>query len=192
MSFAEKMAGFMARPNQDAIPKDDIPWYFKYAARILGVVAAFFCILFGLTNCLGIITIDITQVLAGILQMLVGFFVMVVEAPCCCMFIDFVQLVAEKADQRPLWNRAALYCLIALPPVLLKPGLATLFGCGLVFLTGVAYGMMSLGKKASTEQMRQAATVVDNKNSSVGTRSNLVNNAQPISITGAPGFDSNV
>lgn len=40
-SFAEKMAGFMARPNQDAIPKDDIPWYFKYAARILGVVAAF-------------------------------------------------------------------------------------------------------------------------------------------------------
>ncbi|KAJ6643233.1 hypothetical protein Bhyg_08191 [Pseudolycoriella hygida] len=38
--------------------------------------------------------------------------------------------------------------------------------------------------------MRQAATIVDNK-SSLGTRSNLVNNAQPISITGAPGFDSN-
>lgn len=191
MSFAEKMAGFMARPNQDAIPKDDIPWYFKYAARILGVVAAFFCILFGLTNCLGIITIDIRQVLSGIIQMLVGFFVMVVEAPCCCMFIDFVQQVAEKADQRPLWNRAVLYCLIALPPVLIEPGLASIFACGLVFLTGVSYGMMSLGKKATTEQMRQAA-VVDNKNSSVGTRSNLVNNAQPISITGAPGFDSNV
>lgn len=192
MSFAEKMAGFMARPNQDAIPKDDIPWYLKYAARILGVVAAFFCILFGLTMCLGIVTIDIKQVLAGIIQMLVGFFVMVVEAPCCCMFIDFVQQVAEKADQRPLWNRAVVYCLIALPPVLLNPGLGSIFACGLVFLTGVAYGMMSLGRKATNEQMRQAATVVDNKHSSVGTRSNLVNNAQPISITGAPGFDSNV
>lgn len=61
--------------------------------------------------CLGIVTIDIKQVLAGIIQMLVGFFVMVVEAPCCCMFIDFVQQVAEKADQRPLWNRAVVYCL---------------------------------------------------------------------------------
>lgn len=40
--------------------------------------------------------------------------------------------------------------------------------------------------------MRHTATVVDNRNTSIGTRSNLVNNAQPISITGAPGFDSNV
>lgn len=35
----------------------------------------------------------------------------------------------------------------AIPPVLLEPGLASIFGCGLVFATGVLYGMMSLGKK---------------------------------------------
>ncbi|KAJ6643232.1 Calcium channel flower, partial [Pseudolycoriella hygida] len=141
MSFAEKMAGIMARPNQDAIPKDDVSWVLKYAARVL------VCILFGLTNCLGIITIDIPQVLSGILQMLIGFFVMVVEAPCCCMFIDFVQQIAEKADQRPYWNRAALYCGLAIVPIIIKFGLASVFACGLVFLTGVLYGMMSLGKK---------------------------------------------
>lgn len=42
--------------------------------------------------------------------MLAGFVVLVIEAPCCCMFIDFVQTVAEKADRKPYWQRAALYC----------------------------------------------------------------------------------
>lgn len=40
-SFAEKIAGLMARPNQDAIPRDDVPWYLKYAGRGLGIVGAF-------------------------------------------------------------------------------------------------------------------------------------------------------
>lgn len=40
-SFAEKFAGLMARPNQDLVAKDDVPWYLKYGGRVLGIVAAF-------------------------------------------------------------------------------------------------------------------------------------------------------
>ena len=36
---------------------------------------------------------------------------------------------------------------IAIPPVVLCIGLGSLFGCGLVFVTGMLYGMMALGKK---------------------------------------------
>lgn len=31
----------MARPNQDAVPKDDVPWWMKYAGRGLGTVGGF-------------------------------------------------------------------------------------------------------------------------------------------------------
>lgn len=31
----------MARPGQDIVPKDDVPWYLKYGGRLLGIVAAF-------------------------------------------------------------------------------------------------------------------------------------------------------
>lgn len=31
----------MARPNQDLVAKDDVPWYLKYGGRVLGIVAAF-------------------------------------------------------------------------------------------------------------------------------------------------------
>lgn len=67
-------------------------------------------ILFGFWNCFGVITINFSSVLSGILQILVGIFVMAIEAPICCMFVDFVQEVAKIADSRPYWNRAVVYC----------------------------------------------------------------------------------
>lgn len=56
------------------------------------------------------ITINFASVLSGIIQILVGVFVMAVEAPICCMFVDRIQDLAKMADARPYWNRAALYC----------------------------------------------------------------------------------
>lgn len=61
-------------------------------------------------GCLSILLLDITGFIAGVVLMLTGFMVIMVEAPCCCMFIDFVQKVSDLADSRPYWNRAALYC----------------------------------------------------------------------------------
>lgn len=42
--------------------------------------------------------------------MVVGFAVMALEAPVCCMFIEHVKTVTDKIDSRPLWTKAALYC----------------------------------------------------------------------------------
>nr|CAD7438773.1 unnamed protein product [Timema bartmani] len=38
-----------------------------------------------------------------------GFLVIVIEAPCCCLFIDFVQNISDWVEKRPYWNRAAFY-----------------------------------------------------------------------------------
>ncbi|XP_053680323.1 calcium channel flower isoform X2 [Anopheles nili] len=157
MSFADKIAGLMARPGQDNVPRDDVPWHLKYGGRATGIVGGFFAVLFGLYNCLGILLADVGCLVGGMLQILVGLVVLAIEAPFCFAFIDFVPQTAEKIDQRPYWNRAALYCVIAIPPVILCFGLGSLFGCGLIFLTGMLYGMMSLGKKASLSEMRAAA-----------------------------------
>ena len=62
-------------------------------------------------NCAGIILLQIKCFLAGVWQMLIGFAVISVEAPCCCMFIEFVQQISDFADKRPYWHRAAAYCL---------------------------------------------------------------------------------
>ncbi|XP_026481058.1 calcium channel flower isoform X1 [Ctenocephalides felis] len=195
MSFAEKIAGLMARPNQDAVPKDDVPWWMKYAGRGLGTVGGFIAIFLGVWNCVGIMLAQVMCFLSGMMQMCAGFMVIVCEAPCCCMFVDFVQNLSDWVERRPYWHKAALYVIMAIPPIIMCPSLASIFGSGLIFATGVIYGMMSLGKKASAEEMRTAANNLSQppqtKDISSNMRSNLVDNAQPVAFTGMP-IDSNV
>ncbi|XP_055383735.1 calcium channel flower isoform X1 [Condylostylus longicornis] len=156
--IAEKFTSLLARPSDETAPPDGAPWYLKYGVRVLGIVAAFFAMLFGLWNCLSIIFFSVGCLVSGVLQIFAGFIVMAVEAPFCCMFLEHAQVIARKADERPMWNRAALYCIIAIPPVIFCPGLGSIFGCGLIFATGVVYGMMSIGKKGTREDMAAVAS----------------------------------
>ncbi|XP_031776991.1 calcium channel flower isoform X1 [Nasonia vitripennis] len=188
MSFSEKFASIMARPGQDPQAKDDVPWWMKYGGRILGIVGGFLAIFLGVWNCVSILLANVSCFLSGLTQMIAGFIVLTIEAPCCCMFIDFVQNFSEWVDKRPYWNRAAAYCLMAIPPFLLCIGATSFFGSGLIFATGVVYGMMSIGKKASIDEMRNAAGT--DSHVMTATRSNLVENAQPMGLSARP--DSNV
>ncbi|PSN42799.1 Calcium channel flower [Blattella germanica] len=131
-SLAEKLGAIMQRPGQDPVPKDDVPWWMKYAGRGLGTV--------------------------GSLSTLAGALVIVIEAPCCCLFIDFVQNFSDWVEKRPYWNRGALYCGIAIPAIFMCPGLGSIFGSGLIFTTGVIYGLMALGKKGTRQDMAAMAS----------------------------------
>jgi len=164
--IADKFTSLMAKPGED--PNDDTPWYIKYGARVVGIVGAFFCILFGLWNCLSILFGGVSCLVSGVLQTVLGFLVMGVEAPFCCMFVDFVQVAANRVDNKPLYYRAAAYCLTALVPVILCPGLGSIFACGLVFGCGTLYGMMSLGKKGSRADMAAVASEQGGMSPTVG------------------------
>ncbi|EDW19140.2 hypothetical protein AWZ03_007986 [Drosophila navojoa] len=195
MSFTGKLAELLARPNQDPAGGPEAPWYLKYGSRVLGIVAAFFAILFGLWNVLSIIGLSVSCLVAGIIQMLAGFVVMALEAPFCFVCIEKVNDVSKMVDAKPMFFRAGLYCAMAVPPIFMCFGLASLFGSGLIFATGAVYGMMALGKKASAADMRAAAAQTSyggNAASTTSDRAGIVSNAQPFSFTGAVGTDSNV
>lgn len=188
MSFAEKIASLMQRPNEDLVPKDEVPWWMKYGGRALGTVGGGVAIFLGLWNCLSILFVDLGCVLAGVWHIVGGFAIIVIEAPCCCFFVDYVQTLSDFMEKRPYWNKAVLYFGISVPPFLFCFGPTSFFGSALIFLTGVLYGLMALGKKASPEEMRQNAVLNNSKPPyppSVS-KSNLVENAQPIAFTGTP------
>ncbi|CAH1129488.1 unnamed protein product [Ceutorhynchus assimilis] len=196
MSIQEKISALMARPGQDPVSKDEIPWWLKVAGRGVGTVGGGIAIFLGLWNCVAILVINVAALVAGMWQMVAGFLVLCVEAPCCCMFIDHVQRLSDAVENRPFWNRALFYVVIAIPPIIIDFGMSTFFGSGLIFTTGILYGMMALGRKATADEMRQAAAAMESNRegpiTSSNMRSNLVANAQPISFTGSPMFDSNV
>ncbi|CAH1175734.1 unnamed protein product [Phaedon cochleariae] len=186
MSFQDKITSLMSRPGQDPVPKDDVPWWMKLAGRGVGTVGGFIAMFLGVWVC---VTISAWGILAGLWQIVAGFILICCEAPCCCMFVEHVQRLADILESRPYWNRAVAYVALAFPPIVMSFGLSTLFGSGLIFTTGVIYGMMALGRKASAEEMRQTASLeAPLPNASM--RSNLVSNAQPIAFSGAPILDS--
>ncbi|XP_066156127.1 calcium channel flower isoform X1 [Euwallacea fornicatus] len=196
-SFQEKMSALMARPGQDPVSKDEVSWWLKFAGRGVGTLGGFIAIFLGIWNCVSILLANVAALIAGLWQIVAGFIVLCIEAPCCCMFIDHVQRISDVVEHRPFWNRAVAYVIMAIPPIIIEIGTCTILGSGLIFATGVIYGMMALGKKASVEEMRQAAAASEAARPSSGVpssnmRSNLVANAQPISFTGAPVLDSNI
>ncbi|KAJ8726035.1 hypothetical protein PYW07_000733 [Mythimna separata] len=190
MSLTDKLTMLMARPGGDNAQKDDVPWWMRYAGRGLGTVGGFIAIVLGLFNCISIVVLNVTCLIAGIWQMLAGFILIVCEAPCCCFFIDYVQTLSDKVETRPYWNKAALYIGLAVPPFFMCfLSLSTWFGSGLIFATGIVYLAMALGKKGSIDDMRTSAA---NLEAGAGgptsaPRANLVTNEQPISFTGVPG-----
>jgi len=139
-------------------PNDDVPWYLRYGAKILGCVGGGVAMFMGLWCIVtSVITISPICIVAGIWQMLAGFALILVEAPFCCFFVPGVQGMAAKLEERPLWQKGALYLIISLPPVIMCFGLDTFLGSGLVFATAVVYGMQVMGKKGSREDMAAAA-----------------------------------
>ncbi|CAB3372083.1 Hypothetical predicted protein [Cloeon dipterum] len=190
MAFVgEKLGAMFQRPQDEN--RDDVPWYMRYGARALGTVGGGFAILLGIWNCLGIMLADVGCLFGGTFQVIAGIVAIAIEAPCCCMFIEHIQTLSNFMENRPYWNRAALYCGIAIPGILFCFGLGSLFGSGLIFATGVMYGMMGLGKKASRDEMRAAAASSANAAPTTAPpsstmKADLVSNAQPMSNSSAP------
>jgi len=132
-----------------------LPWYLKWAGKGAGIISGGAAVFFGFWCC---ITITPLCIVAGIWQICAGLFIITLEAPFCCFFIDFIQQAVAKVDGRPVWQKALVYLVLAIPPISLCFGLSTLIGSGLIFLTAVIYGMMVLGPKGSKADMAAAAS----------------------------------
>ncbi|XP_064457728.1 calcium channel flower-like [Ornithodoros turicata] len=155
--------------QKDAGRPDDAPWWLRYLGRIVGTVSSLFAIGLGAQLVVvSIVTFSSTCIFSAILQMLAGTMVALIEAPCFCTFLEFAQAPGNFFDRKPHWYKALLYGVTGVLPVALCAGLTTFFGGGLIFLTGLIYGIMAMGRKASADEMRARATSTANLVSSGG------------------------
>jgi len=130
------------------------PWYMKYAGKAAGIGGGLVAIFFGFWCC---ISLSPLCIVAGIWQICAGLFVVTLEAPFCCMFLDFVQKAVAKVDGRPTWQKALVYLVLAIPAIFLCTNMSTVVGSGSLFIVAVFHGLTSLGRKASREEMSSAA-----------------------------------
>jgi len=137
---------------------DDLPWWFKYLGRGFGILGGVAAIIFGALNC---ITITPKCIAAGLVLMVAGVVALTLEAPCCFVFFDFGDKLARWSESRKAWHKVVLFVVLSIPAVCIYAGVFTILGSAFLFLTGVAYGLMNLGKKASREEMAEKARELD-------------------------------
>ncbi|XP_040583023.1 calcium channel flower isoform X3 [Lepeophtheirus salmonis] len=125
---------------------DGVPWLLKYGSKAIGIAAGIAAMFFGLWVC---ITLSPLCIVAGIWQICSGFLVILIEAPFCCMFLDFVQKFSSLVENRPVWQKAALYLVLAFPPISMCFSMSSVIGSGAIFAASVINGMQVIGKKGS-------------------------------------------
>lgn len=154
---------------------EEVSWWFKILARAVGTIGGLVAMATGVVTCISITPICI---LAGVLQIFVGFVAVIFEAPCCCQFVDFADKIGKFSEKRPYWQKSVTYCMLGLVPIIACFGMSTVFGSGLVFAAGVVYGLMAIGKKANRQEMLTKATRSDD----VELKATLIDNEQKVDL----------
>ncbi|KAI4879006.1 hypothetical protein NFI96_029214 [Prochilodus magdalenae] len=140
-------------PAKAASDDDGISWWYRWLCKIAAVLGGISCAVMGIWNC---VTVHPLNIAAGVWMVpavtlkyrsLTACVLFICEVPFCCQFVEFANAVADRADRMRPWQKALLYCGMALFPVFLSLTLTTLFGNAITFATGVLYGLASLGKK---------------------------------------------
>ncbi|XP_022661786.1 calcium channel flower-like isoform X1 [Varroa jacobsoni] len=145
--------------EKDMDPNDSIPWYLKYGARVVGIIASLFAIGMGIQLAfLSALTISFWCLLAAILQCAAGLLVALLEAPYLCAALEFAKKPGQMIDGKPLMLKAGIYCVAGIVPALMCMGITTMLGSGLIFCCGLMYGMIAMGRKAPQADMAAAAT----------------------------------
>jgi len=142
--------------------QEEAPWYVKYGVKALATTGGGLALLLGAINALtSIVTLSPVAIVMSIWLMVLGFAVVVVESPCCCVFVEHVNKITAMVDSKPLIFKAGVYVFGPIPAIIFAFSFTILFGSALIIAAGVIYGFMALGKKADRREMaRNAQTVV--------------------------------
>jgi hypothetical protein len=138
----------------------EVAWWCKLLTRVVASVGGVVAFILGIFSML---TFSPLCIVASVMQMLVALLLLLFEAPICCQFFNYAKPLSDFADRRSFMQKALIYVGLSIPPVGLCFSFTRLIGCGLIFATGVLYGLMSLGKKADRQTMLARAAVNDDK-----------------------------
>uniref|UniRef100_A0A0K0D0J0 Calcium channel flower n=1 Tax=Angiostrongylus cantonensis TaxID=6313 RepID=A0A0K0D0J0_ANGCA len=125
----------------------------RFLAKGVGIIGGFLAIFFG---ALGLLSLSANCITASLLQMVFGFLTVALEAPFCCMFVDFIEKIAQFSESRKHWHKATLYGIMGIIPIIMCFELNKFLGSGMIFTCGTIYGFMALGKKADRGTMMAA------------------------------------
>ncbi|KAL7844844.1 hypothetical protein SRHO_G00233830 [Serrasalmus rhombeus] len=100
-------------PAKAASDDDGMSWWYRWICKIAAVLGGISCAVMGVWNC---VTVHPLNIAAGVWMVLTACVLFICEVPFCCQFVEFANAVADRADRMRPWQKALLYCGMALIP----------------------------------------------------------------------------
>lgn len=126
-----------------------------FLVRIWGSIAALCMIL---TGVFVLVTIHGECLIAGIVQIAVGAFVLAMEAPIFCVYFTPVKKCSDWVDSSiKHWLRGTLYVALSLPPFFLCRELSTFLGGGALLVTAVFYILLSMKTRGKSDDSKETS-----------------------------------
>lgn len=147
---------------------DNSPWYMKYGTKIAGAVTALLCCALGIFSA---ISITAGCIVGGILLILIGIVVFMLEVPFCFAMIPQLHKFNEFMEKRSPLQRAIFYGIATILPMSMCFGVSTII-CGLALAGMCAFHIWQF----VLQRRARARTAVDASKPS----------SEPV-LSGAPG-----
>jgi len=141
--------------SQQGVPTDGMSWWFRWIIKGSAVLLGAIGIILGVVTA---ISITFSCILAGSILIFAGVLVLALEVPICCSYIEFIRPLTRFSENRPHWQKVALYMGPPIAVIILCPTVASILGSLCIFGVAALYFMLTVGKKASLEEMRRGAT----------------------------------
>jgi len=135
----------------------------KGGAVFLGVLAA-------IMGFLTAVSLSAFCIVGGVFLIAAAVIVLALEVPICFSMVQFLQPVTRFSEGRPHWQKVALYMILPIIAMALCQSVTSVFGSLCIFGVAALYFMLTVGKKAPLEDMRNRAS---------DSKSNLTNEQQP-------------
>jgi hypothetical protein len=143
---------------------DDLPWWFNSIGRFFGILGGLAAIVLGTWSFVWhTMFIDPRGIASDIVLVLAGSIALTVEAPCCCVACKCGAKLARCFESLKFWHKSALFVVLSIPAVAICQNHHSVIGGALLFVAAIAFGLLSLGKKASREEMIENAQQLDNE-----------------------------
>jgi len=155
-------------------------FWFRWLIRVVAVVTGIIAMICGIFGALGLSPICLA---AGVIMIILGFAMVMFEVPICCQFVQFTQPVAQFSEKRPPWQKAMLYSIPPLIPLVMCQAVSIVLGFICLLVNGAIQFMLAVGKKATREEMLQRAG-----GTGLDARGPAVPDGPPVNTMGGKGF----
>lgn len=157
--------------NAPAQPQQQQAGFFvRTAIHIIGAIAGGLAMFLGLFSCFSLSGLCI---LSGLYLMLLGFGLIVLEAPICCQFWEITRKLGEWSNSMSALLKAGLYLLLPIASFFMCRGISQIFACLLVMGVGALYGIIFIGKKGDAVKIARQQHVMGTDGSQAVTMSEV-------------------